>query len=183
MPTDESAGIVVVTDVCQRPGFLITTVWLRKPLSASGSCKKHHNFHLQNRTSEEYSSSVSWCLPVTLQADAFLSSGRLFPDGYRSIPGHAAGYDQGNVAAHENALGGPAGGSACLLTASSARFPLLIQQVKTVFQIVIELPGGAEPLRRGKAHIVGFERIGDDQMRLYRTILTGDPRPEPRSSP
>ncbi len=46
------------------------------------------------------------------------------------------------------------------------RFALGIERVEAVLQIGIELVAGIETLRRGEAHVVGVERIRDDQLRL-----------------
>lgn len=40
-----------------------------------------------------------------------------------------------------------------------------IERVETVFQIGEELVARIEALRRGEAHVVGVERIGDDELR------------------
>src|SRR4051794_40742186 len=41
-----------------------------------------------------------------------------------------------------------------------------VEDVKTVLEIGEELLAAAEPLRVDKTHVVGIERIGNDQMRL-----------------
>ncbi|MOA39965.1 hypothetical protein D3C78_1617880 [compost metagenome] len=48
--------------------------------------------------------------------------------------------------------------------------PFGVQHVEAVFQIGKELLAGVKPLWRGKAHIVGLEGIGYDQVRLCFTI-------------
>ena len=57
-------------------------------------------------------------------------------------------------------------------------FTLLIEHVKGVAQVGEELLGGIEALRRGEAHIVALQRVGDHQMRLHGAVLTGDLHPE-----
>ncbi len=42
----------------------------------------------------------------------------------------------------------------------------LIERVESILEIGEELVAGVEALRRGKAHVVCFERIGDDQKRF-----------------
>ena len=49
-------------------------------------------------------------------------------------------------------------------------FALGIQDVETVFQILIKMPGGVEALWRGKAHIVSVERVGHHQVRFAAAI-------------
>ena len=40
-----------------------------------------------------------------------------------------------------------------------------IERVEAVLEIGEELVAGIEALRRGEAHVVGVERVGDDQLR------------------
>ena len=40
----------------------------------------------------------------------------------------------------------------------------LVERVETVAQVGLELVARVEPLRRGEAHVVGIQRVGDDQL-------------------
>ena len=48
--------------------------------------------------------------------------------------------------------------------------PLLVEQVEAVLEVGEELVARVEPLRGGKAHVVGIERVGHDQVRPARTL-------------
>src|SRR5690606_31432579 len=45
-----------------------------------------------------------------------------------------------------------------------------VEHVERVFQIGEELVAGVETLRRCKAHVIGVQRIGYDQMRSVRSL-------------
>lgn len=47
----------------------------------------------------------------------------------------------------------------------AAAFALRIEHIRGVFEIGEELVAGIEALRRGETHVVGFERIGNDEER------------------
>ena len=45
-----------------------------------------------------------------------------------------------------------------------ASLPFAVERIKAGFEIVEKLRPGIEPLRCGKAHIIGVKRVGQDQL-------------------
>ena len=45
-----------------------------------------------------------------------------------------------------------------------SRLPLGIKRIKRILEVIEKLVARVEPLRRGKAHIIGIQRIGYDQL-------------------